>query len=501
MPAKVQGWPPRWLTATTPAERKRGDGGNAGWFIENCCRIHKDSIAGRSGELMSLRAWQQNLLTGLFARRSDGRLRHRQALIGVARKNGKSALGAGIALYGLFGGAGGSEVYSCAGDREQARIVFGAGKRMVELDPELAAASKTYRDAIEVPATGSVWRVLSAEAYTKEGLSPTLTVFDEVHVQPNDELWNVMSLGMGARVDPLMVGITTAGARTDSLGQDTLCYRLYQYGRRLAAGEIDDPSFFFAWWEPKAGTEANHRDPKVWFEANPGLGDIVDREDFESSLLRTPEAEYRTKRTNVFVTAGGSALPHGAWEAKARPRDAAQGSVLVVDGSWNGDCTGIVGCSPAGHLFKVAVWERPLDNPHWRVPISEVKARVAEEAKALASPAVAFDPFRWQAVMQELESEGIPILEFPNSVARMVPAWTEFYAAVMDEDGLTHDGDPTLTRHVENMRLKLDEKGARPVKESKMSGRHIDLGICAVIAYSLRALTRPAPAVPLVAWR
>ena len=94
-----------------------------------------------------------------------------------------------------------------------------------------------------------MYRVLSAEAYTKEGLNPNIVLFDEVHAQPNRELWDVMALASGARRDPLLLGITTAGVRTDSSGQDTLCYSLYQYGRRVATGEIDDPPFFLAWWE------------------------------------------------------------------------------------------------------------------------------------------------------------------------------------------------------------------------------------------------------------
>jgi hypothetical protein len=161
--------------------------------------VTKDSVAGAVGSPIILRPWQLETVRHLLARRPDGRYRHRQALIGIARKNGKSALGAGLALYSLVMGSDGSEVYSCAGDREQARIVFGTAKRMVELEPELAGLCKLYRDAIEVPETGSVYRVLSAEAYTKEGLNPTAVYFDEVHVQPNRELWDVMSLAMGAR--------------------------------------------------------------------------------------------------------------------------------------------------------------------------------------------------------------------------------------------------------------------------------------------------------------
>ncbi len=475
-------WPPRWVT---PAAERVSDGPDVGEFIEAYCTITKDSIAGRRGEPIVLRDWQSQLLRSLFVRRADGRRKHRQALIGMPRKNGKSAIGAGIALYGLFCEADGAEVYSCAGDREQARIVFAMARRMVEANPELADSSKLFRDAIEVPSTGSVYRCLSAEAYTKEGLSPTLVCFDEVHVQPNDEFWNVMALGSGARVDPLIMGITTAGSRTDSLGRDTLCYRMYQHGQKVARGEIVDPSFFFAWWEPKTGAKADHKSPEVWAESNPGFDDLIDAEDFASVLMRTPEAEYRTKRTNVFVTSAESALPHGAWDRLAEPDRVPPPEtpqVLFFDGSWAGDCTGIIALSveERPHMWVVDVWENPHDGTEWRVPVTDVEDRIRSEAKTRTTLEVDCDPFRWQRSISVLSDEGLPMIEWPtSSLARMVPAWKRFYDAVLDRT-FTHSGDPRLARHVENMRLKIDAKGARPVKEHKASERHIDLGICAV---------------------
>jgi phage terminase large subunit-like protein len=175
--------------------------------------------------------------------------------------------------------------------------------------------------------------------------------------------------------------------------------------------------------------------------------------------------------------------------------------VLFVDGSWNGDSTGIVGCTTDRHLFVVGSWEAPPNDMHWRVPIAEVEETIRVEAKRLGARCVVFDPYRWQRTMQVLEDEGLPIVEFPtNSVARMAPAWKRFYDAVLDE-ALTHDGDPRLARHIENMRLKIDAQGVRPVKEHKSSSRHIDLGICAVGAFS-QAAVAPAPeVVPMVAWR
>lgn len=496
----TKAWPPRFVS---PDRGRRTDGDGAIRFVEAHCRQTSDSVAGRVGDSLVLRDWQERLIRKLYRVRGDGRRKYRQALVGLPRKNGKSVLGSALALDGLFMGPDGAEVYSCAADREQARIVFGIAKRMVELDPEMTRLARPYRDAIEFTETGSVYRVLSSEAFTKEGLSPTLVIFDEVHAQPNGELWHVMNLGSGARENPLVLGITTAGVRVDRHGEDTLCYQLYQYGRRVAAGELEDDSFFFAWWEPKAGADSDHTDPKVWAEANPGFDDLIDPEDFDATVRRTPEAEFRTKRTNLWVVSADAAIPHGAWDRCAAPElevpDGAE-VVLFCDGSWSGDSTGVVGCTvPAEgevpHLFTVGVWERPPDDRAWRVPIVDVKAALHEACRRWHVAEADFDPYRWQHTMAELADEGIPIVEFQTgSAARIVPAWKHFYDVVLDEL-VTQDGNPTLARHIENMRLKIDAKGPRPVKESKASSRHIDLGICAVGSLArASALSNETPA-------
>ncbi len=504
--AKVSGWPARWSTLN-PTARTRTRGGQAAEFINTYCRITKTSVGGDAGELIRLRPWQLKLLDALLAEGGDGRLLHRSALVGLPRKSGKSALGAGIALWMLFCGDDGGEVYSCAGTREQARIVFGTAKRMVELDQELSSIAKVYRDAIEFPDTGSVYRVLSREAGASEGLSPTGVIFDEVHVQPDDELWNVMALGAGARHEPLMLGITTAGSRTDARGQDSLCYRLYQHGKRVVNGEVDDPTFAFFWWEPKQGSESDHTDPKVWAESNPGLGDLNSLEDFRSTLVRTPEAEFRTKRTNLWVSGANSALPHGAWNALAEPDrvvDSSADVVLMADGSWSGDSTGVVAFTveERPHLWVVDLWENPGDATGWRVPIADVEDGIRSAARSLPVVEIGMDPFRWQRSMQVLEDEGLPMLEYPmGSVERMVKAWKAFYDAVLDQT-FTHSGDARLARHIDAMVLRIDARGARPTKEHKASTRHIDLGVCAVAGFE-RALwhvnySPPAASAPFV---
>lgn len=487
--ARVDGWPPRWLTPVPAEDRARGDGEHVAEFVESLCRVTKDSLGGASGELIRLRPWQRELLSHVYARRPDGRYRHRQALVGVARKNGKSALAAGLGLYGLVFGGAGAEVYSCAADKEQARIVFGTARRMVEMEPDLAEAIRVYRDVLEVKSSGAIYRVLSAEAFTKEGLNPTTVIFDEVHAQPTRELWDVMALAMGARLEPLMVGITTAGVRTDATGRDSLCYSLYQYGKRVASAELVDSSFFMAWWEPY-DPAADHRSPETWREANPGYGDLVSVEDFESGVLRTLEAEWRTKRCNQWVSTAQAWLPAGAWDACALQRPVPDGVEVILgfDGSFSNDSTALVAVTVPGegelpHIDVVECWERPPDaGQEWRVPILQVEDAIRQACRRWQVRFIACDPFRWSRTFQVLEAEGLPVAEFPQSPQRMVPATQRFYEAVLNRQ-LSHSGDPRLARHIENCTVYTDSRGSRLRKDTRNSPRKIDLAIAAVMAH------------------
>lgn len=501
---RLESWPPRWLTPVDAADLSQGDGDLFSDFGESVCRVTKDSVAAPAGELLRFRGWQRELHRHILARRPDGRLKHRQALVGLARKNGKSADGAVLGLGGLVLGPQGGEVYSCAADKEQARIVHGTARRMVELDPELSQLLKLYRDAIEFPKTGSVYRVLSAEAFTKEGLNPHLVVFDEVHAQPNRELWDVMALAMGARREPLMIGITTAGVRTDSTGQDSLCYGLYQYGKRVASGEIDDPAFFMAWWEPK-DPGADHRLEETWLEANPGFDDLVSAEDFRSSVLRTPEAEFRTKRCNQWVATAHTWLPVGAWEACESDDEILPGSEVVLgfDGSFSNDSTALVVVSVGDkpHVDVVECWEKPAtEGNDWRVPIVEVEEAIRAACRKWQVREIVCDPFRWARTYQVLEDEGLPIVEFPQSPQRMVPATQRFYEAVLNQT-LTHSPDQRLARHLTNCVLKVDQRGSRLAKESRNSPRKIDLAIAAVMALDRASQAVEQPQPFFGAWR
>jgi phage terminase large subunit-like protein len=476
-----------------PAEAlEQGEGQLVIDFAEAFGIITKDSIAGRAGTQMRLRDWQKDLIRHVFASDGEG-YRQRTNLILMPRKNGKSALGSLFGVYSLVLGARGAEVYSVAAEKEQARIVFADAKKMIEASPDLTEMTKLYRDAIELPATGSVYRVLSAEAYSKEGLNPSAVIFDELHAQPNRELFDVMSLAQGSRGRfSTLIAISTAGVKAGSDGKDSICYSLYQYGQRVARGETVDPTFFMAAWE--APPESDHRDPETWRLANPGFGDICDADDFASAVLRTPEPEFRTKRCNQWVSSAVGWLPTGTWEACESELDLTDKDYVIgFDGSFSGDSTVLVGATleDEPQVFMIKAWEKDLSihDDTWRVDILEVENTIRDFVRD--NPRVkeiVCDPYRWQRSMEVLADEGYPIVEYPSTNARrMVPACAKFFDAVVDKR-LKHDGNPLLARHLSNAVVKVDNLGPRIVKENRNSSRRIDAAVAAVIAVD-RALS------------
>jgi phage terminase large subunit-like protein len=503
----IANWPPRYLTPVPEETLDAGRARTAIQFVELFGVITKDSVAGPAGSPLILRDWQREIIKRIYA--DDGRegFRHRISYVGLPRKNGKSALASTLALADLFVlGGRGAEVYSIAAEKEQARIVFSDAKRIIESHEELSSMAKLYRDAIEVPSLGSVYRVLSAESYSKEGLSPTAVWADEIHAMQNRELWDVMSLAMGARGSKShMVGITTSGTRSDQTGNDSIAYSLYQYGKKLAAQEVEDDTFFMAWWE--AAESADHRAVETWQEANPGYGDICAAEDFVSAVRTTPEAEFRTKRCNQWVNTKAAWLPAGAWEGVAQEFELQPDDeyILGFDGSWKNDSTAVVGVilprteDDVYRAFRVAHWEKDfaLDDDSWIVDKGLVAKTVIDFF--FQNPncrEIVCDPTYWQDEMFQWSEAGLAVTEYPNTVSRTVPATAKLYEAIMNGK-LVHNGDGALTRHMDNCILKIDSnRGARITKDYRNPRLKIDLAIALLMAYDRASARLEAEITP-----
>lgn len=499
-------WPPLFLTPVDSEAIGRGDGNIAADFAETFGSIGKDGIAGKTGEALRLRDWQKKLLNHLYARDESGGYVARTAIVGMPRKNGKSALSsAAIALYSLIAeDVDGAEIIVAAAEKEQARIVFGEARRMVE-SSELIEEVTLYRDSIFIPSTNSVMRVVSAEAYSKEGLNPSRIIVDEIHAHRDRTLFDVLSLAMGNRGSlAQLVAITTAGLRNDISGQESVAYQLYQYGKKVASGEVIDPSFFMAWWE--AAPELDYKDPETWKAANPGFDDLVAESDFASAVLRTPEHEFRTKRLNQWVNVKNAWLPAGAWEDIADETvkiEAGDEYYLGFDGSWKNDSTALVAVimprseDDVYRVIRAGSWEKDfaVDDDSWVIDKQEVANFVLNFVRN--NPGcreMVCDPTYWQDEMYQWASAGIEIVEFPQNLAYQVPATARLFEGIMTKK-FRHDGDPALARHMDNCILKSDSKGgSRLTKDYRNPRLKIDLAVALMMAWH-RASAKVEPEV------
>jgi phage terminase large subunit-like protein len=489
-------WPPRWLTPVDPEADSRGD--EVAEFIENFVTLTKDSVAGKVGTPLVLLDWQRELLRQSFALGPDGRFKYRTVYWGMARKNGKSAIAAGIGLWSLFMHDEGGETYSCAATKDQARITFNDARKLIEANPELNATAKVYRDAIELPATGSIWRVLASESFGAEGLNASCVIFDEIHALQDRKMWDVMQLSMASRREPLMIATTTAGVKNDVTGNDSTAFSLYNHLKRVASGEVDDPTFFGAWWE--ADPEADHRSEQAWIDANPGYGILNSKEDFESMVKRTPEAEFRTKRCNQWVNSKNAWLPSGVWESLAdeftlEPDDE---YIMGFDGSWKNDSTSVMAVilpreeGDPYRVFRVASWEKDfaLDDDSWVIDKQQVANAVIDFFRANPNcREIVCDPTYWQDEMFQWSEVGMTVVEYQNTLSRTVPATSKLYEGIM-AGKIKHDNDPAVNRHMENCILKSDSRGgARLTKDYRNPKLKIDNAIALMMAYD-RATAR-----------
>jgi phage terminase large subunit-like protein len=459
---------PTW---STPKLYPRSDGAQVADFARTFLHVSKGV---RAGDPLVLTRWQSDLLDNLFERRADGLLRYRRSLVGLARKNGKSLLGSLIALYNLIEGEPGAEVYSAAGDRQQARVVFNEAKWQVTQSPALSGVCKVYRDVIEVPSTGAIYRVLSSDAKLQQGLNPSCVVFDELHVQRDSELWDALTLGSGARRDPQIVAITTAG-----YDFDTICGRLYNYGKRVIAGDQVDERFGFFWWE--APERCDISDREAWAAANPNLAEgLLDLEDMEVSMNQTAEIPYRRYRLNQWVRQEDSPwLPMGGWEQcqSELGLDAELPAFVGIDMALKHDSIAVVVAQPRDGriVVRAKIWH---PDAH-AMDVAAVEAYLRELHLNFNVREFAYDPAFFQRTAEVLADDGLPMVEFPQSAQRMVPAIGTLYEAIVGQV-LAHDGDPMFTDQVLSAVPRQTDAGLRLSKGK--SKRKIDAAIACAIA-------------------
>jgi len=259
-------------------------------FIEKFCTHVKGELAGKA---FILEKWQKDdIVRPLFGwkDKETGLRKYRTCYVEIPRKNGKSNLAAALALYLMFAdGEPGAEIISAAGDRGQANIVYHIAQEMIKNNKHLRSKAKVLRNTIEYKS--SWYKSISAEAYTKHGLNCHGIIFDELHTQPNRELWDVLTTSVGARRQPLIISLTTAGHDRASI-----CYEMHEYSEGVLNGSIEDDSFLPVLY--KAEPDDDWTDPETWKKANPGYGSICNEAYFIDAVKK---AKSNPSMINSFL--------------------------------------------------------------------------------------------------------------------------------------------------------------------------------------------------------
>ena len=485
-------------------------------FFERVLLHTKGEWAGRP---FALQPWQRDdVIRPLFGwkRRIDGRRRYRYAYLSWPRKNGKSTLASGLALQLLMAdGEGGAEVYSAASDRAQAGIVFDQAKAFVQESRLLReAGAKVYKNEIHSP-SHSRYKVLSADAFTKHGLNPHGVVFDELHAQPDRELFDVLRTGMGARRQPLFVMITTAGYDMQSI-----CGEQYEYARQVREGTVIDPSYFVHITE--AEREDDWTDPAVWRKANPSLGVTVSEEFLAGECKRalaSPASQnaFRQLYLNQWTSQESRWLDMGAWMACAAAAPDLTGRICYVglDLASVGDVAAAVALFPPEEegepWWVLCRFYVPGDNliergqknraPYdtWRregwltvtdgnvIDYARIEVDVTAWAAQYQVRQVGMDPWNAQQMSQNLTAVGLEVWAVRQTFAGLSAATKELERLVLGGQ-VGHGGNPVLRWMVDNVTVQRDANAN--IKPDKRKSRNKIDGVVALVNALDRAMRK-----------
>lgn len=489
-------------------------------FFERVLRHTKGRWAG---EPFVLQPWQRDqIIRPLFGwKRRDGSRRYRRAYIEIPRKQGKSTISSGVALLLLLGdGEPGAEIYSAAADRPQAAIVFEQAKQFVEGSPLLSRELRVYRNHIEAPKTNSVYRVLSADAFTKHGLNAHGIVFDELHAQPNRELWDVLTTSMGARRQPLMLAITTAG-----YDRNSICWEQHEHARRVIADPAFDPEYFA--YIAAADDADDWTSPATWRKANPSLNVTV-TEDYLAAecarALASPAYQntFRRLYLNQWTQQETRWIDMRAWDecGKTAIGDLAGRTcyggldlasttdiaalVLAFPPTGDGEPMTLL---PFFWIPQDAMIERERRD---RVPYSTwmqqglveatpgnvidyayIRNRINELSGLYDLREVAYDPWNATQLSVELIGDGINMIEMRQGFASLSAPSKELMRLILSGN-VAHGGNAVLRWMADNVTARQDPAGNVRPDKAKSTGR-IDGIVAAVMAIG-RAMLADADA-------
>ena len=469
------------------------------------------------GERSTLLPWQRDIISTLFGTVRDNNPAIRQyktAYVEIPKKQGKSELGAAIALNMLCNDDEmRAEVYGCAADKNQASIIFNVAADMVRQSPMLSRRIKivpsTKRMVYEP--TGSVYQVLSSDVPTKHGLNVSACVFDELHTQPTRELFDVMTQGSGdARRQPLWFIMTTAGTNRNSI-----CWEMHQKALDVLEGRKKDPRFYPVVYS--LPMDADWKDEENWYKANPSLGYTIDienvRDQFRAALeSAAAELQFRQLRLNQWVSASVRWMNMEKWDACGMDFELEQlegrECYAGLDLSSTSDLTALVLVFPPedeeGRYLIYPFFWMPEDNIPLRVRRDHVMydewaemglmrttegnvlhyGRIVHDMVELKKrfdiKEIGYDRWGSPMMIQALEDEGFNVVPFGQGYRDMSPATREFERMVLTGK-LGHNSHPVLRWNLENVFISTDPAGNIKI-DKKKSTEKVDGAVALVMA-------------------
>ena len=501
--------PTRFMLPTSHYDEKKADRAVA--FIENL----KHTKGRWDNQPFWLFPWQERIIRDIFGIVDEnGHRQFRTAYIEIGKKNGKSELAAAVALYLLYGdNEPSAEVYGAAADRQQASIVFDVAKRMVEKSPALMKRSKITAASKRIVnySNAGFYQVLSAEVGTKHGLNVSGLVLDEVHAQPNRNLYDVLTKGSGdSREQPLYFLITTAG--TD---KESICYELHQKALDILDGRRIDHTFYPVVYGLK--DDEDWTDEANWYKANPSLGQTITiervREMFQEAKENPAEENvFKQLRLNMWVSSLTRFIPEQIYDLGNVPIDRAalegRDCYAGLDLSSTGDITALVLMFPPRSEEEKYVMLPFFWIPEDTIPLRVRRASVPydvwrKQGYLMATEGnvihygfiekfiedlgthyhileIAFD--RWGATQmsQDLEGMGFTVVPFGQGDASMSPPTKEFYKLLM-EGRIIHGGNPVMKWMSGNVVVDTDPAGNIKCTKAK-SPEKIDGIVAAIMA-------------------
>jgi phage terminase large subunit-like protein len=501
--------PSQFMLPTSHYDKKKAD--RAVTFIENLCHT-KGKWAGTPFWLLP---WQEQLIRDIFGIvKPDGNRQFRTAFVEICKKVGKSELAAAVALYLLYAdNEPSAEVYGAAADRQQASIVFDVAKQMVEMSPALMKRSKLMSATKRIVNYGNAgyYQVLSAEVRGKHGFSVSGLVFDEIHTQPNRQLYDVLTKGSSdARQNPLHFIITTAGNDRHSIA-----YELHTKAVDILEGRRVDPTFYPVVYGLK--DDEDWEDEANWYKVNPSLGYTVDIERLrdayrEAKQNPADEVTFKWLRCNMWVSSTVAWIPDAIYMRGNEPIDMAsqegRDCYAGLDLSSTGDITALVLIFPPRdedekYVLLPYFWI-PEETIPRRVKANSVPYDIWEKQGYIMSTEgnvihydfiekfimdlsekyhileIAVD--RWNAthVIQNLEDNGLTMVPFGQGFASMSAPTKEFYRLLM-EGKIIHGGHPVMRWMAGNVVVDTDPAGNIKVTKAK-SKEKIDGIVAAIMA-------------------